>query len=37
MVPGRGFKSERGWGSRVERLGRMAIKDEAIKYEAGIE
>ena len=29
MVPGRGFKSERSGGSRVERLGRIAIKGEA--------
>lgn len=29
MVPSRGFRSERGGGSRVERLGRIAIGYEA--------
>ena len=29
VVPGRGFRSGRGGGSKVERLGRFAIEDKA--------
>ena len=29
VVPGRGFRSERGGGSKVAKLGRIAIEDEA--------
>ena len=29
MVPGRGFRSERGGGSKVERLGRFPIEAKA--------
>ena len=31
MVPSKGFKSERGGGSRVERLGRIAMRCDCWK------